>query len=61
MKKYINDLAKQNDEFQEIIKPLITNETVLQMKNFRQHYETTCFDIVIQQLITAIKYVKNIT
>ena len=44
MKKYINDLAKQNDEFQEIIKSLITNETVLQMKNFRQHYETTCFD-----------------
>ena len=44
MKKYINDLAKHNDEFQEIIKPLITNETVLQMKNFRQHYETTCFD-----------------
>ena len=38
MKKYINDLAKQNDEFQEIIKPLITNETVLQIKNFRQHY-----------------------
>ena len=44
MKKYIKDLAKHNDEFQEIIKPLITNETVLQMKNFRQHYETTCFD-----------------
>ena len=31
-------------EFQEIISDLVHNETVQQMKNFRQHYETTCFD-----------------
>ena len=44
MKQYLKDLMENDKEFQEIIKPLITNETVLQMKNFRQHYETTCFD-----------------
>ncbi len=37
--------AIDNDvEFQEIISPLIKNETVQKMKNFRQHYETSCFD-----------------
>lgn len=35
----------QNDkEFQIIIKDLIQNETVLEMKKYRQHYETDCFD-----------------
>lgn len=33
-----------NIEFQEIIFELIENKTVQQMKNFRQHYETSCFD-----------------
>ena len=33
-----------NKEFQDIINELITNQTVLQMKNFRQHYETSCFE-----------------
>lgn len=44
MNKYLTDLMENDKEFQEIIYPLITNETVLQMKNFRQHYETSCFD-----------------
>lgn len=44
MKKYIKDLILNDTEFQDIIYPLITNETVKQMKNFRQHYETSCFD-----------------
>ena len=44
IKQYLKDLIENNREFQEIIEPLITNETVLQMKNFRQHYETSCFD-----------------
>ena len=42
MKNY-KELAKKDIEFQEIIKPLIENETVQQMKNFRQHYNTSCF------------------
>ena len=43
MKDY-KKLAKKDIEFQEIIKPLIENETVQQMKNFKQHYNTSCFD-----------------
>ena len=44
MKEYLRDLMENEKEFQEIIKPLITNSTVLEMKKFRQHYETSCFD-----------------
>lgn len=38
-KKINNDL-----EFLSIIKDLINNETVQEMKNYRQHYETSCFE-----------------
>lgn len=31
-------------EFIEIIDDLLKNQTVQKMKNFRQHYETSCFD-----------------
>lgn len=31
-------------EFQLIISDLVENQTVQEMKNFRQHYETSCFD-----------------
>lgn len=44
MKPFIKELSKQDKEFQKIIIELINNETVQQMKNYRQHYETTCFD-----------------
>lgn len=44
MKSLIKDFSEKNEEFQEIIKELIDNETVQEMKNYRQHYETTCFD-----------------
>lgn len=33
-----------NDEFIQMIEDLLNNDTVKQMKNFRQHYETSCFD-----------------
>ncbi len=35
---------KDNKEFKIIIKDLIENTTVQQMKNYKQHYNTTCFD-----------------
>lgn len=35
-------LAKR--EFEEIISDLVSNETVQKMKNYKQHYETTCFE-----------------
>ena len=44
MNKYIKELSEKDIEFQQIIKPLISNTTVQQMKNYRQHYETSCFD-----------------
>ena len=44
MKKIIEEAMAQDAEFLEIIEDLITNETVQQMKNYRQHYETSCFD-----------------
>lgn len=31
-------------EFEEIIRDITNNETVQKMKNYKQHYETTCFD-----------------
>lgn len=43
MKNY-KELINIDKEFQDIIKPLIANETVQQMKNFRQHYQTSCFE-----------------
>lgn len=33
-----------NKEFYEIIKDLINNPTVLQMKNYKHHYNTSCYD-----------------
>lgn len=44
MKPFIKDLSDNDKEFQMIIKELINNKTVQKMKNYRQHYETTCFD-----------------
>lgn len=44
MKDSIRNLIDNDKEFQEIIKELIENETVQEMKNYRQHYETSCFD-----------------
>ena len=44
MKPFIKEIIDNDNEFQMIIKDLITNDTVKQMKNFRQHYETTCYD-----------------
>lgn len=43
MKNY-KELANNDAEFQKIIEPLIANETVQQMKNYKQHYNTTCFE-----------------
>ena len=44
MKQYIEYLSSNDKEFQNIIKDLIKNETVQEMKKYRQHYKTTCFE-----------------
>ena len=40
----LENLLITNSEFKNIINELITNETVLEMKNYRQHFNTSCFD-----------------
>lgn len=35
---------ERNKEFSELIQEIINNETVLQMKNYLQHFDTNCFD-----------------
>lgn len=40
----IETLVKTNNEFENIINELITNDTVLEMKNYKQHFDTSCFD-----------------
>lgn len=43
MNSLTNEIYR-NTEFISIIKDIIENDTVKQMKDFRQHYDTTCFD-----------------
>ena len=40
--------TKELREFYIIVKDLINNPTVLQMKNYRQHYDTSCYDHCIE-------------
>lgn len=35
---------KFNSEFENIIKELIVNDTVQEMKNYKQHFNTSCFE-----------------
>ena len=42
--KNIFDEIYKNEEFMQIVGPLLQNETVQEMKKYRQHYETSCFD-----------------
>ena len=45
MKKEIKKYNSiDNEEFFNIIEELVNNKTVQEMKKYRQHYETTCFD-----------------
>lgn len=44
MNKHLKATIENNSEFQDIVNDLLNNDTVKQMKNFRQHYNTSCFD-----------------
>lgn len=37
-------MLENNSEFDEIIGEIIQNQTVQEMKKYRQHYDTSCFD-----------------
>ncbi len=44
MKQLIQEAMQNEKEFQAILKDIIANETVQKMKNYKQHYETTCYE-----------------
>lgn len=44
MTEKLEEKIHNDKEFQSIVKELIENETVLEMKKYRQHYETDCFE-----------------
>lgn len=44
MNQLIEKRIPTQTEFDDIIKDLISNDTVLKMKEFRQHYNTSCFE-----------------
>lgn len=48
-----------DNEFLNIIDDLSHNETVLKMKNFRQHYETSCFDHCLEASYFCYKICKK--
>ena len=44
MKQSLKTSIDKNKEFQSIVKELISNKTVQEMKKYRQHYNTSCFE-----------------
>lgn len=51
-----------NDKnFIHIIEDLIKNETIQKMKNYKQHYETSCFDHCLTASYYCYKYAKNLS
>lgn len=44
MKQKLEILTKEDIEFQSIIKELVNNSTVQEMKKYRQHFDTSCFE-----------------
>ena len=44
IKENIHDDYTNIREFENIIYDLVTNDTILKMKNYKQHYETSCFE-----------------
>lgn len=58
MDKIFEKIYNDND-FLNIIDDLLHNETVLKMKNFRQHYETSCFDHCLEASYLCYKISKK--
>lgn len=55
----IFEKIKNDKEFIETIEDLLQNETVQDMKNYRQHYETSCFDHCLQASYYCYKICKK--
>ena len=56
----IFDKINNDEEFIKIIKPLIDNPTVQEMKKYRQHYETTCYDHCLEASYYCYKICKKL-
>ncbi|MBR3002308.1 MAG: hypothetical protein IKF38_01900 [Clostridia bacterium] len=50
---------KNNREFIEIVEPLLKNEMVQEMKKYRQHYETSCYDHCLEASYYCYKICKK--
>ena len=59
MNKILNQIYNDT-EFIEIIYDLIDNKTVQKMKEFKQHYETTCFDHCLMASYYCYKICKKL-
>ena len=44
MRTYLEKLIEKDTEFLHIVEELVNNETVQEMKKYRQHYNTSCFE-----------------
>ena len=53
------DKKTMDKEFFEITKYLINHPTVLQMKNYRQHYDTNCYDHCIEVAYWSYSFCKK--
>ena len=40
----LEDTSSNQKEFELIIRDLVLNKTVQKMKNYKQHYDTSCFE-----------------
>ena len=55
----ILEKIKKDKEFMEILQPLLENETVLEMKKYRQHYATSCYDHCFEAAYYCYKICKK--
>ncbi len=44
MRTYLKKLIEKDTEFLHIVEELVNNETVQEMKKYRQHYNTSCYE-----------------
>ena len=49
-----------NKEFYEITKDLMYNPTVLQMKKYKQHYDTDCYEHCLEVAYWSYLFTKNL-
>ena len=60
MLRKIDDKIKDINEFNEILADIKNNETVLQMKKYRQHFDTTCYEHCLEVSYYCYKICKKL-